>query len=255
MGYDKHIYLLEQLLLVIPYILPAEDLVRPVLLHHDLHSDNIFVKDEDPTQISSIIDWQASYASPLFMQVRFPSIVDSDEPYPWGAVQPELPKDFEILPPLEKEEAKRILDEIRLKKFYELATRKFNPVLAKAMDWMRRDDDPTTFIFHIIDQSSSNGPIPLQELLIQIYEKWDWIAERRGLKIPCPISFSKEEIDHNRRQAQEWADIYAEFDSLRTQVLGHEGWVPHEDYEEAKVEFENHRARLEDLRQRLESLI
>lgn len=67
--------------------------------------------------------------------------------------------------------AKAQLSRLRLKKFYKLASRKFNPPLAKAMDAIRNDNNPTSFIFHIVRQSSQYSLIPLKELLIQIYEK------------------------------------------------------------------------------------
>ncbi|KAF4221630.1 hypothetical protein CNMCM6457_001781 [Aspergillus fumigatiaffinis] len=251
---DMHIHLLEQFQMLLPHILPPEETLRPVLLHHDLHSENIFVHSSDPTKISGIIDWQAVYTAPLFMQAKFPSIFDCDDPYPWGAVQPKLPEDFDTLSQSEKEMAEARLGRLRLKKFYELASRKFNPPLAKAMDAMRNDDDPTSFIFHIVGQSSQDGPIPLKELLIQIYEKWDQIMERRGLALPCPISFSKEEIDKSRRQIKEWADAYGEFDRLRADIVGKDGWVSHDDYEEAMRRWENNRSHLDILRERLEKL-
>lgn len=250
-----HVHLLEQFQMLLPHILPPKETLRPVLLHHDLHSDNIFVHSSDPTKISGIIDWQAVYTAPLFMQAKFPSIFDCDDPYPWGAVQPNLPEDFDILSQSEKEMAEARLGRLRLKKFYELASRKFNPPLAKAMDAMRNDDDPTSFIFHMVGQSSQDGPIPLKELLIQIYEKWDQIMERRGLALPCPISFSKEEIDRSRRQIKEWADLYGEFDRLRADIVGKDGWVSHDDYEEAKRRWENNRNHLDLLRERLEKLL
>ncbi|RHZ46471.1 phosphotransferase family protein [Aspergillus thermomutatus] len=252
---EKHVRLLEQFLTLLPHILPPEELSRPVLLHHDLHQDNIFVDDADPTKISSIIDWQAVYSAPLFMQARFPSVFNCDDQYPWGAVQPELPKDFDTLSQTEKELAQDELARIRLKKFYEFASRKFNPLLIKAMDVMRNDDDPTTFIFHIVGQSSLDGPIPLKELLIQMYEKWDKIAERRGLGIPCPISFLKEEIEESRQQATAWADAYKELDTLRTQVMGKDGWVSHEEFEDAMRRWEDNKATFEMLRERLEKLL
>ncbi|KAF4231061.1 hypothetical protein CNMCM8980_005620 [Aspergillus fumigatiaffinis] len=251
---DMHIHLLEQFQMLLPHILPPKETLRPVLLHHDLHSENIFVHSSDPTKISGIIDWQAVYTAPLFMQAKFPSIFDCDDPYPWGAVQPKLPEDFDTLSQSEKEMAEARLGRLRLKKFYELASRKFNPPLAKAMDAMRNDDDPTSFIFHIVGQSSQDGPIPLKELLIQIYEKWDQIMERRGLALPCPISFSKEEIDKSRRQIKEWADAYGEFDRLRADIVGKDGWVSHDDYEEAMRRWENNRSHLDILRERLEKL-
>ncbi|KAF4151201.1 hypothetical protein CNMCM6069_004353 [Aspergillus lentulus] len=210
---DSHVRLLEQVLTLLPHILPLEELSSPALLHHDLHSDNIFVDDADPTKISSIIDWRAVYSAPLSMQARFPSVFDCDDQYPWGAVHPELPEDFDTLSQTEKELARDKLARLRLKKSYELASRKFDPLLVKAMDVMRNDDDPTTFIFHTVGQSSLDGPIPLKELLIQVYEKWDQIAKRRGLKIPCPIPFSQEEIEESRQQAAAWADAYTELDT------------------------------------------
>jgi hypothetical protein len=134
-----------------------------------------------------------------------------------------LPKDFDTLSQSEKEIAKARLSRLRLKKFYELASRKFNPPLAKAMDAMRNNDDPTSFIFHIIGQSSQDSPIPLKELLIQIYEKWDQIMERRGLALPYPISFLKEEINKSQQQIKEWADAYGEFNRLRADIVGKDG--------------------------------
>ncbi|KAE8344479.1 hypothetical protein BDV24DRAFT_149024 [Aspergillus arachidicola] len=175
---NNHIELLEKFITLLPYILPTGEATRPTLMHHDLHLDNMFVDSADPTKISSIIDWQAVYISPLFLQARFPSVFDCDDLYPWGAVQPELPDDFDTLSPTEKELAREAHDRLRLKKFYELASRKFNPLLVKAMDAMQNDDDPTSYIFYLVGQSSSDSLVPLRELLVRIYENWDQIAKK-----------------------------------------------------------------------------
>ncbi|KAJ9317115.1 hypothetical protein DTO271D3_2405 [Paecilomyces variotii] len=251
---EDHIRLLQQFLAVLPHILPPAEITRPVLLHQDLHGDNIFVHEDDPTRISSIIDWQATYAAPLFLQAKFASIIDCDDPYPWGAVQPELPQDFDYLPESEKVLAKAAFHRLRLKKFYELASRKFNPTPIRAMDAIRDDGDPTNFIFHLIGQTATDGPIPLKELLIQIFEKWDQITEKSGSKVACPISFTQEEISNARDQAQAWADAFNEFEALRSDIAGKDGWVSHEEYEEAMARFEAHRGALETLQRRLEEL-
>ncbi|KAK2748309.1 hypothetical protein FQN57_000967 [Myotisia sp. PD_48] len=250
----NHIQLLERFLAKLPHILPSEGVSHPIFLHHDLHFDNIFVDELDPTKISSIIDWQAVYASPVFMQARFPLIIDCDGPYTWGAIIPKLPQDFDTLPQNEKEIADDRLKGLRLKKFYELASRKVNPLLIKAMDAMRNEDDPTTFIFPIVEQASTFGPVPLREHLIQIYEKWDQIMKHRGLEIQCPISFSREEIDAPRQQLKAWAEAFNEYEGLRSQLLGREGWVSHEEYEEAMRQWESNKATLEVLRERLVKL-
>ncbi|PYH93615.1 hypothetical protein BO71DRAFT_450625 [Aspergillus ellipticus CBS 707.79] len=134
---------------------------------------------------NNIINWQGVYTAPLFLQARFPSIFNYNNPYPWGAVQPKLPKDFDTLSQSEKELAKDTLVRLRLKKFYELALRKFNQSLVMAIDIIRNNNNPTTFIFYIVEQSSQD--------------------ERRGL-------------------VNKWADIFSEFNSLRTDIVGKDGW-------------------------------
>lgn len=253
---QTHVQLLDQFLKVLPHILPPAETLRPVLLHHDLHSDNIFVDSTDPPRITGIIDWQAVYTAPLFMQAKFPSVFDSEDPYPWGAVQPQLPTDFESLSESEKESANAKLSRLRLKKFYELASRKFNPHLIKAMDAMRNEDDPTAFIFQIVGRTSKDGPVPLRELLIQIYEKWDQLMARREVdSVSCPISFSDEEISASRQQAEAWAEAYGEYEAVRAQLAGDDdGWVSHDEYDVAWSRWEAHRETLELLRKRLEEL-
>lgn len=255
MTCERHIGLLEQFLTVLPYILPRKEICRPVMLHHDLHADNIFVDDADPTKISGIIDWQGVAAGPLFMQARFPSVFDCEDPYPWGAVQPELPDDFDALSEEEKAEAVERHDRVRLKKFYELATRKFNPDITRAMDAMRNDDDPTSFVFYILGQTSVDGPIPLRELLIQVHEKWDKISAKQGLEMSCPITFTEEEISTHRRTSQEWAEVFNEFNRVLMDMGGKDGWVSHEEFEEATRRFDEHREVLEGLQRRLDRIV
>ncbi|KAI1987138.1 hypothetical protein LOZ53_004468 [Ophidiomyces ophidiicola] len=252
---EAHIKLLHEFLALLPYILPPAEITQPVLLHHDLHADNIFVDKDDPTKITGIIDWQATYAAPLFLQTRFPSIFDCEDPYPWGAVQPKLPKELDSMTESDKKTAEQQFTRLRLKKFYELASRKFNPDIPRAMDAMRNDDDPTSFIFHLLGQTSVDGPIPLQELLIQVCEKWDLLSAKRGSSIPCPVDFSSEEISRHREKAERWATIYGEFNDLLVDVGGKDGWVSHDEYHEALLRFNEHRGALEKLRRELEEAL
>ncbi|PYH83028.1 hypothetical protein BO82DRAFT_382665 [Aspergillus uvarum CBS 121591] len=241
---DDHIQFLEQI----------SNVFTPVLLHSDLHHHNIFGDMSDP-KISSITDWQTVHTAPLFIPAKFPSIFDCGDTYLWGAVQPRLPKDFKTLLPAVKKQAEDQLDRLRVKKFYKLASRKFNPALVDAMDKMRDNSDPTTFIFHIIGRSSEDGLLPLKKLLIQVFEKWDRIMERRGSTQACPISFSRTEIEESRQQVEAWAAAFEEFESLRADLLGDDGWVSHDDYEEAMSRWAKNKATLESLRERLETLI
>ena len=79
--------------------------------------------------------------------------------------------------------------------------------------------------------------------------------ERRGLAIPCPISFSEGEIDKSRQQVKEWAEAYREFDSLREIIVGKDGWVSHEEYDKAMRRWDNNKATLDLLQERLDKLL
>jgi hypothetical protein len=131
----------------------------------------------------------------------------------------------------------QIVTEIKLKKYYEIATRRLNPVAYKAMATMEDDNDPSATILRIISQTRKDGPVPLQELLIQIYEDWEAIVIKKGITSACPISFTQDEISVARNSAEAWAAAYYEFESLRSDLLGKDGWVSHEGYDLAKTRF------------------
>lgn len=69
-------------------------------------------------------------------------------------------------------------------------------------------------------KSSSSTYRPLEELLIQIYEKWGQIAERRSLMISCPISFSEEEIEQSRQKTDAWAAV-----KMNSKIYERKSWV------------------------------
>jgi hypothetical protein len=120
------------------------------------------------------------------------------------------------------------------------------------MHAIRNGNDPAAFIFHLVGRSWLDGPIPLKELLIRVYQNYDQITKRRGVRIPCPISFTEDEIRKARREAKAWADAYGEFVGLRTRIAGEEGWLSHDEYEEAMHQLDIRKGSLEKLRRRLE---
>ncbi|KAL5343894.1 kinase-like domain-containing protein [Aspergillus crustosus] len=72
----SHISLLQRYLDIAPYLFPSgehSDVVASHLSHTDLHPGNIFV---DNGRISSLIDWQETWAAPLLLLARHPRLVD-----------------------------------------------------------------------------------------------------------------------------------------------------------------------------------
>ncbi|KAL4862978.1 hypothetical protein BDV12DRAFT_206848 [Aspergillus spectabilis] len=207
---DEHIQLLEKFLTVLPHIIPSAHTLRPVLLHYDLHPKNIFVDDSDPTQITVIL------------QAMFPSISRTDGPYLWGAVQPKLPEGFDTFTP-----AAQIEEVLRAR------IKKIQRASHQIHGFMRNDNDPTAFIFHIVGETSSDGPFALKELL-QTYKK---------------------DITASRRQAEAWAEAFNAYETLRADFSGHDGWVSHEEGEDALRRWDENKDTLETLRKRLEKLL
>ncbi|KZF21497.1 hypothetical protein L228DRAFT_261664 [Xylona heveae TC161] len=251
---DIHVQLLELYLTLLPYILPpVEEVTSAVLWHEELYFDHIFVDETDRTKITGIIDWQGIYAAPLFMQAGFPAIAYSTEPYEWGTIMPQLPDDYETLSEADKETAKDRLRVQRLKKFYEMACLQLgNPLAYKAMrSRFLCSVDPSILILHLAGRIWQDGPVPFQELLLQIYEKWDGICLSRGLDVACPVTFTEEGISEARKVADKWGDARVDFQSLRDLVLGADGGVSHEDYDEAMAQFNLYRETLEERREQL----
>ena len=100
---------LTNYLKVAHHILPKEASFRAsTMWHGDLHTGNIFVNPEKPTEIVSIIDWQSVHLSPLFLQARHPALIEFNGPIPKDFNRIELPENFDKLSPNKKKRCKII---------------------------------------------------------------------------------------------------------------------------------------------------
>src|SRR3954471_3375510 len=74
---DRYISLLRQYLTLAPYLLPESTKTHQIktLSHPDLHLDNIFV-DPDTKRITHIIGWQSASISDVFLQNKFPQMLE-----------------------------------------------------------------------------------------------------------------------------------------------------------------------------------
>ncbi|KAL3421539.1 hypothetical protein PVAG01_07985 [Phlyctema vagabunda] len=250
----SHVELLEKFLLILPYIIPkSEDIRSPTLWHTDLHRGNIFVDSPQSPQISGIIDWQGVCIAPFFLQARFASAFDCDWDYPWGAVMPPpLQTNFDELSIEDQHNAQVEYKEVKLKKFYEVASRKFNPRLFRALDAMQIDDEHLIpSIFDLVGRSWVDGLMPLRHLLVQIALDWDKLTD--STIITCPISFSRNEIERSSKDMERWAIAYNKFHAIRSKLVGKDGWVPNDEYHDAKAQLMSHKEDMKELQAELKA--
>ncbi|KAF2463512.1 uncharacterized protein BDR25DRAFT_383569 [Lindgomyces ingoldianus] len=192
---------------------------EPVLWHTDLHMGNIYVSEENPANIVSLIDWQSNVVSPLFLQARFPGFLPIEEYYSLGTTElPKLPQNYDEMDADDKEYAEYKLKEAKLAKVYELSSASENNQAYKAL----RIPSFVRELFIRCGEVSEEGIVPLRACLIEISKTWTDL----GFIDQCPVSFSEDDLQRHERQFQEYRD-YHKIHELARKILGtdFEGWI------------------------------
>lgn len=207
-----------------PMSLPGH-LAWPTLWHTDLHMGNIYVSDNDPTQIVSLIDWQSIVVSPLFYQVRFPAFISIGEDYELGTEVPTLPDNIDQMDADDQEIARFKHKQVIMGKTYEAASGLKNKNVYKALQM------PPFFrqLFIRCGEAWEEGVVPLRACLIAIAETWD----EAGLSGACPLNFSEEDIAKHQQEFEEYRD-YHKIHELAREYLDTDtdGWIaPDDDFE------------------------
>ncbi|KMP06014.1 hypothetical protein CIRG_05695 [Coccidioides immitis RMSCC 2394] len=222
---EEHIKLLNRYLAAIYYLIPSDpDLVRPVLWHPDIHDGNIFVHQG---KISSVIDWQSTWAGPLILQARTPRLIDYH-----GEIKLKLPENFKEL---DKDERSRVRDQVSRSiqvYLYEQKTAKDNPLLNRAI--RQPFGKSLGQLVDFAGNSWYDDILRIRECLIKLEKDWPIL----GSEHPCPYHFSPEELH------QHWVDGegFNETQDFWDQVEGlmdRSGWTTNEDFEEAVDYFWN----------------
>jgi hypothetical protein len=230
---DFHICLLDQLLAVIPHVLPPDLISFPVLWHTDLHAGNIMVKPEDQPDMVGVLDWQGMSVAPLFMQSVFAKFVrytgDDRIVIPPGLKMPSLPPDFEQYPEDQKADLKHHRRMAILHKCYESAIIYNSPYQHAVHEYPHMEHVMPPL--YSASRTWYEGAHHLLQYLIEIQKNWDDIAP--GIPFPCRLD--KEDMQQHQR---EYARLKAYDDVVcrlakELKVEG-DGWVSNERYEEVK---------------------
>ena len=134
-SFDVHVTLYKKYLDISPYILPKDErMTCSTLWHWDMHAPNFFVKDD---RVTSLIDWQSTWAGPLFLQYRYPKLVNFT-----GEVMLRLPKEYKDIEEDKKQRVANQVERSLVQYLYETETKKQNPLLVGIqIQWCPSGDD------------------------------------------------------------------------------------------------------------------
>ncbi|KAH9871625.1 hypothetical protein J1614_005880 [Plenodomus biglobosus] len=199
---------------------------RPTLWHTDLHMGNIYVSNEEPSQVVSLIDWQSIVISPLFLQVRFPEFIRIGDDYVLGNEIPTLPENFNEMDDDDQAITFYKHSQTMLGKTNEAASGLKNKNIFKSLRL------PPLFrqLFLRCGEAWEEGVVPLRACLIAIADTW----EEAGFLGHCPCNFSEDDIQRYQQEFEEYRDHHKIYEIAR-EYLGTdaEDWIaPDDDFEE-----------------------
>ncbi|PKY06695.1 hypothetical protein P168DRAFT_295685 [Aspergillus campestris IBT 28561] len=91
---QEYLELLRKYQSIAPYLLPRE-LGRPTLRHPDLTPSNVFICP-DTFKVTSIIDWQHTFITPLVLAAGYPRLFENPDPEPpTGLIPPKYPPEYD----------------------------------------------------------------------------------------------------------------------------------------------------------------
>lgn len=222
---EDHIYLLDKArstLEVLARDARIQQLSAPLLLHPDLHSRNIFVDSEDPTQITALIDWQSTSLEPIF---SYASVTPDLCTHPGSSEDVFGPSDHGESDAKSKE---------RLEKDVSICRQTWEVGL---MGWGRKLhaarslDENLIRPFRYCYSSWRDGIAAFRHELIEVGQRWTEL----GLPGTPPYQPSEREL---AMHAEQWDDFEASIEieqALERAIGSHgDGWVRTDRYEAAR---------------------
>ncbi|KAJ9205852.1 hypothetical protein DTO164E3_1105 [Paecilomyces variotii] len=216
----EHVSLLQRYLSVAPHLVPREEnILGSFLWHSDLRTPNVFV--DDTGHITSIIDWQSTWAGPLFLEGRHPHLLDYN-----GDLILELPENFKQLDENMQTAVKDKVTKSILLYLYEKYTAERNPLLSRVFRYP--DGKTLTDPIRFVGNTWEGDILPLRESLIRVQKKWDLL----GHTARCPVNFSPEEIRKHHEDGEGWNEVQDFWDAV-SGIMGRDGWTSHATYDQA----------------------
>lgn len=196
---------IEDVRRVLPFISPRDDAyTASILWHNDLHSDNIFVDKDCPTQITGIIDWQGVPLNPAFLHVHYPSLIEYQGPILDGFEKPQLPNGYGELDMDGKMAARALHIAQSIWMMYKVYIRKQAPDLLRLLS--NRDFLPWQ-ILRLVGSTFDDGEAYVQKTLSALAEAetWQKILDENDQKlVRCPLVYSAEQLSKQQIELAKW---------------------------------------------------
>ncbi|OQE30774.1 hypothetical protein PENFLA_c002G04504 [Penicillium flavigenum] len=200
-----------------------------VLMHPDLHLDNIFV-DPVTLQITRIVDWQSARVAPLFYHADVPRMCAYRGPLPEGWAVPERSEDFGSL---SAEEQRKIDDDLEsqiLHKYYEAQVYRRSPRYWSVLKDMRIPIF-RKLVWLVTEAWENRDLFFLRESLMSLFAHWEELVPG----VPCPINFTIEDVELHSEEEENINGVGEMLRLFRDEsVLPVDGMVDPKDYDIAQ---------------------
>lgn len=228
---------LEHYLKLVPYLLPTDpSILASYLWHGDLHSENIFVNPDKPSEILGIIDWQSTQILPLYEVARQPFFLDYEGPPVIGLERPNFPENLDQLKPAERQKAHTLYLHMALSALYRNLVHETNITLYRAMEYR----ETTSFTMLLLAQNLFvDGEALYRSYVVELQKEWESLLEIQARGIPpYPFQVPSDDLDAINQDAADAIRGMKQMNDLKTELgdlWPEKGLVRHDQYKDVKI--------------------
>ena len=229
-----------------PYISPKDDAyTASVLWHNDSHSNDIFVDETHPTQITGIIDWQGFPLNPAFLNIHYISLVEYQGPILNSFQKPQLPPNYQEFDVDAKKTARALHTAQSIWMLYKVCIQKQGPDLLRVLS--NRDFLPWQML-SLVGSTYDDREAFVQHTLSALTEPEFWRKIIQTI-VQCPLSYSAEQLTRQQNELAKWEKDVERKLRIIKEVGAHTGWdgaVLPDEYDTALERLVNARAKFLD---------
>ncbi|GKZ40355.1 hypothetical protein AbraIFM66951_000117 [Aspergillus brasiliensis] len=226
---------LSHYLQLLEALTPKDTIItNPYLWHNDLHDDNIFIDQQNPDSITSIIDWQSCHISPLFNHNPDPAFLDWED-----GLEPET---LDLAPRpnlsgLSPEERSVAVREYTIQNTFiawRKLTRAKNPALYRAIEFRQTPAYGLIFLAH---RMFEYGEAHFMSFLVDLEDHWEDLPGVAG-DVPFPFKFTDAEIERIKLDsdgAVAGTELVAGVKEQVGDLWPDKGLIEHERYDECRA--------------------